>query len=339
MDYFEKEPKYELTTEFIFSVCAKRLKERKLSLNLTDADIAGDYDRKVVNRIINNTRTRNNVYLIPPAYVYPLMNKLEIHNDYELFWGDAQDEEFIEEVFCNLLKDIYLKACLDVNNRQTHLEDSSYCCEAPTDAMINDAIIDEVLLDDVSYAKYYYTYVNDISIDGGFAYEFPIVPLAYVNNGEVDIHEGYDELDFDEILRENAMHRLFRNTRPIEMFRSFFKETNNRGENKGFSKLDKRLDNFVNKSLMPFLKDNMPDETSLGKRVHSIVSTDISNYVKSGYVNSQSTECGRCTSPEYDAVLKSLMSAGKDYINRIETLQAQLDEFCRKEPKNGRIVK
>ena len=92
----ESESKYPLTTDFIYSACAKRLKERKMALRLTDAEIAAEgYDRKVINRILNNTKTRNNPYLIPPTYVKPLVDNLKLESGFELFWGSSENEGFI----------------------------------------------------------------------------------------------------------------------------------------------------------------------------------------------------------------------------------------------------
>jgi len=134
-------------------------------------------------------------------------------------------------------------------------------------------------------------------------------------------------------IRGDAIRRLFRNTRPIEMFRAFFEETNERGENRGFSRLDKRLEGFLNNSLMPFMKDNMPDEASLGIRVYGIVSADMARYVETGLTNAQMTAAGfgSSTGSEHDEIIGVLMSAGRDYIEQIEGLQVRLDVLMRKE--------
>jgi len=130
----ETETKYPLTTDFIYSVCAKRLKERKMALRMTDAEIvAGGYDRKVVNRIINGTRTRNNPFLVPPAYVRPLVAALRFESDCELYWGATDDESFVEPLFFKLVSDI-----------QDESDE-------------NADIIKRVLLDDVHYAKVFQT--------------------------------------------------------------------------------------------------------------------------------------------------------------------------------------
>jgi len=88
---------------------------------------------------------------------------------------------------------------------------------------------------------------------------------------------------------------------------------------------------------MPFLKDNIPDEKSLGMRVYSIVAADITRYTESELVNLMRESHGfdRFSSPELDEILQSLMSAGMGYISRIEKLQARLDALHRKE-KFGR---
>ncbi len=312
MSILEHESKYPKTTGYIYSEAAKRAKKRKQLLKLTDTDIAGDFDRKVVNRILNNTKTRNNVYLIPPAYVNQLVNKLEFNSDYELFWGDEADEGFIETIFCNLLMDI-----LDEFWNEN-------CCDKQLETV---SIIKRVLLDDVTYAKTYSGVMSYYEYENPEGEYLPILPLDFVNgNEQMSIPER-------KRIQQNAILRLYRNTRPIEMFGRFFHETNTNGENKGFSKLDKRLDIFVDKSLLPFLKENTPGTNSLGLRVHSIIEADVKNYVELGLINSERTAEGfdSYTSPEYDDILQSLMTAGRDYINQIEKLQVQLDTLHRKE--------
>jgi len=306
--------RYPETTELIYSECAKRLKQRKLSLRLTDDEIAaGNYDRKVINRIINNKRARNNPYLIPPAYVKPLVNKLRLSGDNELFWGDIEDESFVEVLFCRLVSDIL--------NRSEPNDDELYRSKHPR----KKDLIQKVLLDDVAYAKAYPTLPSGfeyISPDGGY---YPISPLANVRGSE-----QVSPLDRKRI-RHNAISRLFRNTRPMGMFQDFFQESNDRGETLGFSKLEKRLDGFVEKSFMDFIKENMPGESSLGLRVYGIVSVDITRYVDMELVNIQKETAGfsRSTSPEQDEILASLMAAGRSYIEQVEDLQARLDAFHR----------
>ena len=309
----EQESKFPKTTGYIYSRCAGRLKNRKLELVLTDDEIAGDYDRKVVNRILNNTRTRNNPYLIPPAYAPLLVHKLKLKDECELFWGGEDDKDFIEPLFCNLLTDI--------------LDQSPW---SESNNTIDDIIV-KVLLDDVRYACIYPTVSASFEAVGPEGDYVSISPYADVNKEKQITYAQREQI------RHNAILRLFKNTRPIEMFREFFREVNDLGENRGFSRLDKRLDGFVEKSLLPFLKDNLPDEKSLGMRVYSIVASDLTNYVESELVNLQRESHGfeRFSSPERDEILGLLMSAGKDYIGKIEKLQGKLDALLRKE-KFGR---
>jgi len=315
----ENETKYPLTTDFIYSSCAKRLKERKLSFRLTDSEIAaGDnLDRKVVNRILNNTKTRNNPYLIPPAYVRPLMETLEYASEVEMLWGGINDEGFIETLFCHLVNDV-----LDEDEWNDMYFEEPYWSKGK--ARVD--IIQKVLLDSVAYAKVYPT------ISSSFEYEskgilYPISPFTDVTDSK-----QFSPSERKRI-RGDAIWRLFQNTRPVEMFREFFEETNERGENKGYSRLDKRLDGFLNSSLMTFMKDNMLDETSLGMRVYGIVSADMARHVETGLINAQRMAAGfdSSTSPEHDEILKSLIVAGRDYIEQIEGLQVRLDVLMRKE--------
>lgn len=308
--------KFPETTGYIYSACAKRLKERKLLLGLTDAEIAMDLDKKIINRIINNRRSLNNRFLVPPAFSKPLVDKLKLKSDYELYWSDVEDEEFIETVFCNLITDI-----LDESDWNEAYWDEPYWSKNSERV----DLIEKVLLDYVPYAKIFPSVIQTYETVNANGDYIPISPLAYLNGGE---HPSFSE---HRQTRQNAIKRLFLNTRPTELFISFFQGTSS------FSKIDKKLDAFVDKSLMPFMKDNLPKESSLGLRVHSIISADISNYVELGLVNSVRTEHGfdNYGTPEYVEILQTLTSAGREYISRIEELQAQLDALHQKE-KFGR---
>ena len=311
--------KYPLTIRFIYSTCAQRLKKRKLSLSLVDAEIAeGVYDRKVVNRIMNNTRSRNNPYLIPPAYVKPLAEELGLESDYELFWGDMNNEDFTESLFCKLVTDI-----LDESDWNENYWDEPYWSK--NIARVD--MIQKVLLDDVAYAKVFPSLGSRYEYESPEGIYYPLSPLAYVNDDEQVPPSERKQV------RQNAIIRLYRNTRPVEMFRAFFEEVNSRGENRGFSKLDKRLDGFVDKSLMPFMNEHKPGEDSLGLRVYGIVSVDIARHVDAELANAQRIAAGfeSYTDIEQDEIHWALMAAGKDYIDKIEALQARLDALHRRE--------
>ena len=319
----ENETKYPLTTDFIFSTCAKRLKERKLSLRLTDSEItAGEYDRKVINRIINATRTRNNPYLIPPVYIKPLVENLRFGSEAEMLWGDINDEGFIETLFCHLVNDVLDEA-----------EWNESCFEEPywSAHKTRVDIIQRVLLDDVRYARVYPTLNSSYEYESPEGILCPISPFADVTDSkQVSPSER-------KRIRGDAIRRLFQNTRPIEMFRAFFEEKNERGENRGYSRLDKRLEGFLNAKLMNFMREHTPGEDSLGLRVYGMVETDMSRYVEAKYANAERVAAGfdKYTTPEMDEVIKSLMLAGKQYIERIEDLQVRLDKLHRYE-KFGR---
>ena len=315
----ESETRYPETTGFIYRECARRLKERKLSLKITDAEIAmGGYDRKVVSRILNGKKTRNNPYLIPPAYVRPLMEKLELASEVELFWGDINDEDFIEMLFCSLVTEI-----LDESDWNEHYLDEPYWSKS--EARID--VIQKVLRDSVAYAQVYPTLSSSFEYESSEGVYYPISPYANLSRVEQVTPAERKQI------RQAAILRLFKNTRPFEMFRAFFRETNNRGENRGFRRLDKRLDGFVEASLMPFMQKNNPGEDSLGIRVFSIVSADMARYVETGLVYAQRTAAGfgNSTSSEHYEILESLMVSGRDYIRRIEGLQVRLDALHQNE--------
>jgi len=192
-------------------------------------------------------------------------------------------------------------------------------------------VIQKVLLDSVAYARIYPTLNSSYEYKSPGGIYYPISPYPDVSGcGQVTPAEC-------KKIRQFAILRLFKNTRPVEIFKAFFREISDRGENRGFSRLYKRLAGFVDKSLIPFMKENSPGEDSLGIRVYGIVSADIARYVETGLVNAEREAAGfgGCTEPEQDEILGLLMMAGSDYIRRIEDLQERLDALHRNE-KFGR---
>lgn len=295
------EMKYGRTTEYIFMKAAERLKARKCSLQITNTEIAklGKYDPKIIGRIMNNRRMRNNKYLIPPAYVEPLVKKLEFNSDTELFWGDIQsDDTYMKPMFVNLLQDL-----LDQGGDYANL-------------------IESVLIDDVSYAKISAS-IKYIGIEEDKAY---FSPVSFVENEERTAFQQLKESQSFAILR------LYEQKFPREIFLQFFTERDNTGINKGFRRLEKRLDEFVNKNLRLFLQANKANENSLGFRAYSIIKMDMVNKseleVSKSYMSPEAMYYH--TDDEYDEILTSLVLAGEKYIKQVEKIQSKLDKLRNK---------
>lgn len=124
---------YQNTINFIYESTAKRLDDRRTSLNkknsvLTEDNSGTQYDLSMISKIFNNKRTINNPYLIPPAYIKPLVQHLERDNIGELLWGN--DIGYVNSILSMLVTEVLNK----------HIEHREH--------------LTQVLLEDVQYAKY-----------------------------------------------------------------------------------------------------------------------------------------------------------------------------------------
>ncbi len=111
---------FQETSQFIYSLAAKRIYSRKKSMKVTYYKLAGyanqidyetstektGYDPKMINKIALGKTNRNNRYLVPDMYVDLLTNKLNFSNKHDLLWGNTEEiKQYAPKSFECLLKD------------------------------------------------------------------------------------------------------------------------------------------------------------------------------------------------------------------------------------------
>lgn len=111
---------FQETSQFIYSLAAKRIYSKKKSMKVTYYKLAGyanqidyetstektGYDPKMINKIAIGKINRNNRYLIPDMYVDLLTNKLKFNNKHEILWGNTEEiKQYAPKLFECLLKD------------------------------------------------------------------------------------------------------------------------------------------------------------------------------------------------------------------------------------------
>jgi len=308
--------KFAKTTRYVYSSAAMRLRKRKESMKLTDYKILGyenanaytergifddNFDVKIINLIMNNNRTKNNEYLITPKYVAPLIQSLKLKDEAELFWGSVENyDTYVREVFFELMLDI--------------LEQGGE----------NADIVNKVLIDYVPFAK-----ISAQIKYIGFDFDPFNTPIPFV---AIDRESALKE--FSEA-QEKAILRFSEQTHMTKYFLEFFnerkqkKEEEEKGEFMGFYKLDKRLDKFVKNALMPFLKNNIADGSSLGYRVYSIIKEDMGNLQDVESDNEYKSSAER--ESLYYQTIEALAKASDDYIKRIEKIQIRFDKLLQEE--------
>jgi hypothetical protein len=82
------------------------------------------------------------------------------------------------------------------------------------------------------------------------------------------IYTDFDAGDVAHLkIQNDAILRTYRRINPKQIFMEFFQD-------KSLTRLDKKLSNFIDKVLMPYVKNHKPNENSLGLRAFNILTTD-----------------------------------------------------------------
>ena len=271
--------------EFFYKKASERVKIKVLKSNKTHAEIYPP-DKKQISYIINNTRTKNNRFLITDAVIHNfcldkkrceyidcgLIPNLEFKNEKELLWGtDEEVKSYIEDLFVLLWDEVSNK------NSKYIIDTESYLC------------------DYIPYAKYS-TYWNLL-----YSSENQSLAITY-GILEDDVISNID------ITRKNAVKYLYRRcyTDFYNTFMSFAEST------PSFHKIDKVFkESFIEQLFIPMLKKYEPNASSLGLRVRDLIKTDISHC--SSIINK--TE----KNPLY---FSSLIKASSNYILALEEIQS-----------------
>ena len=248
----------ERTQEVIYEQASSRFRDHFDSSKLLCKQLL-DSDDKLVSRVCNNTRReKKNKYLFTPTLIEETIKNTQMNfpNEMALLWGNEDEiKEYIYSLFFAIILDFLSARCK--NEAYNKLNQQEFDIE--------DCLIDYVPF--AKYATYYHLFVKHIDDDNVryWGIDVPTVLSEYVGNS-----------------RDEAIHFLYNRCKEgfFDIFCLFAKET------KSFHKLDKRLnDCFIDKRLIPLLKQYLPKEDSLGLRVKNLIIGDLSsvpNLIKNG---------------------------------------------------------
>lgn len=273
---------------FFYEKASRRIKTKINESGLKYIDICPN-DSKQISWIVNNKRTKNNRFLITNAIIcnthkdeitkdyikYGLLEKLKFNNIEEILWGTNEEiNSYIFDLFELLWKYISDKT-------------SPYGIDK-----------DLFLCDYIPYAKY----KSYCDILFSQANKYPA--LAY------GIYED-DVVENIEYAEEQALMLLYKKCQQ-EFLLNFKKFAN---KTLSFHKIDKVFkENFIEKTFVPLLKKHIPNSSSLGIRVRTLIYSDLSHCA--------SLMCGEKI--ENDLYLKNLINASSTYILALEKIQEDM---------------
>lgn len=287
------------TLNLIYEKCAERIKQRKNTLKITASKIYPN-DPKLVSKIINNTKTKNNRFLIPDSVLqcwydnecFGLISKLNFNSKQDVLWGNKKEiQEYLYELFLMIFDD--LQECYDEN------------------------ILNDFYLDYIPYAKYTALIklllgneipkeqkrkrVTETNIE---AKPFSFI-LAY-GVWEDEVIENYGKfINSKQEIIDYLFLICYKNFQDI--FLKFVDNTDS------FHKIDKKFSDFVYGSFIPMLEKTTDEKISLGKRVYNLILNDISMSEK---LLSNENIYNSAT----DLMRKRIRGSSR-YITELETLQ------------------
>lgn len=235
----------------IYKKCADRIKRRKNKFGITASKIYPN-DPKLISKIINNTKTKNNRFLIPDSVLqcwydnecFGLISKLNFNNKQEILWGNKKEiQEYLYELFFMIFDDLLESS--DKNKLETFF------------------------LDYVPYAKYtaLYKILFRDEVAKKELKQFSFL-LAYGLSEDEVINEYLNFLtDKKEII--NYLYKKY-DKDFYEIFLSFVNQV------QSFHKIDKIFSDFIEEKFIQMLKTKIDERTSLGIRVYNIILEDIS---------------------------------------------------------------
>lgn len=283
-----------LVADYIYEITSKRIKNRIKSSGLTYNAIYSP-DEKLISKIVNNKRGKNNPYLIPDAvFDNPLCNcgllrnkELGFKDKHEVLWGTDKDiESYTPYIFPLLIDLIESESEIDFN-----LE--TLLCDYIPYAIIR-AYWDVFFSSDHKNPRFNFCNYQ------GSTLNFPA--FAY-GVSEDEIFGSYD------IERANAISFLY--NRCSENYTKIFLEFTY--EISSFTKLDKVIKNSlaINK-FIPMLINYMPNKASLGLRVRDLIYEDISYIAPLAFQRKVDNVVYR----------EELITASLDYAARLAEMQA-----------------
>lgn len=295
--------------EFIYENCANRIKEQKNKLDITALEIYPS-DDKMISKITNNKRTKNNRFLVTDRVleyysrdnkeIYGIVSKLNFNSKSEVLWGDKEEiKKYLPELFSMIFDDLLEN--FDKNE------------------------LEKFFLDYVPYAKY--AALNKL-LEGKEMAEKEKRKKVTETNREMKLFSfmmAYGISEDDVIVKyynyyenkEEIIDYLFlicyKNF--LDIFLKFIDNTDS------FHKIDKKFSDFVYGSFIPMLKKTTDEKISLGKRVYNLVLNDISMSEK---LLSNENICNFATN-----LMRNRIRVSSRYITELEILQKSEIEMLR----------
>lgn len=277
--------KLDISLEFIYKNCAERISKRKSDLGI-NASVIYPNDPKLISKITNCKRTKNNPFLIPDAVLecwrgyqehYGIVAKLNFNSKQEVLWGNKKEiKNYLRTLFYRIFDDL-LKNC-DENK------------------------LKNIFLDYIPYAKCtaFYELLFRKESKTPFMWVYGIWEDKIMN-------DYFKFLENKEEIIEYLYQKCYLTF--YDIFLSFVDETDT------FHKIDKNFSGFVYGKFIPMLRIKTDEKTSLGMRVYRLILSDIS-------MAEQLLTCENirvsCTS---NFMAKQLINVSSRYITELEKIQ------------------
>lgn len=283
----------EIIMEFFYKRASKRIKEKVEKSGKKHAEIYKN-DSKQISRIINNRRTRVNRFLITDAIISSstpkkdeigfepigLLHKLDFKSEKEILWGtDEEIKGYLRELFELLWNEL-------PDNDSEYQLDKNF-----------------VLCDYVPYAENR-TYWNLLFSSGN---KHPALSYGVREDDIVKNYEKVEQEAFDYLYSKCA--KCFE-----EAFDNFSSKTDT------FHKINKKFkENFIDAVFIDLIRQNAPNEHSLGVRVKRLIENDLSQTANLIYAYKENGNV--------DEIKKQLINASSEYVVKLGEIQKNMLEL------------
>jgi len=287
----------ETIMKFFYKKASDRIKEKVKSSNKTYAQIYKT-DTKLISRIVNNKITRVNPFFIPDAVISSsvkeetsnnyieigLLHTLKFNSIKEILWGsDEEVKSYLPELF-KLLWDELTEDDLKIQ-----------CSK------------DFILCDYIPYAENRAYFNLLVTLKNIFSAEYTGSFLELYGRSEDVIIN-----DFDSVEKDAVAYLYFKCKDDFEkLFEEFCSKTDS------FHKIDKVIKNeFLDTVFIDLIKQNIPNEHSLGIRVKTIIESDLSQSAEL-IIKYKETQ-------QIDEIKKKLINASSTYAVMLKEIQIDM---------------
>lgn len=264
---------FENTIDFIYKNCSDRISLRIKEKNLSHRSIY-KYEPKMIGRICRCVVVpKRNPYLIQDSVRDELKEKLEFKSYQEMLWGS--EEEIKEQ-----LPALFLMIMCDLSNGNKYKE-----------------IINRILCSHIPYARYYGYYRVF------FEYE-PLLP-DFDNSYYYGIN-GSELLSSIDNYFSEAVNHLYEKCK-YQFLDAYMDFVTNHDS---FKRWTYRFEEWIEASLLPLIKQYMPEDSSFSARILNMIESDFSKIPLLKITND----------PDELEVIRSLLASTDKYIDSLEEI-------------------